>query len=68
MKNVDCPCGRNKSYQDCCGLIHKSLKEAETAEDLMRSRYTAFVKGNGQYLQKSHAHLSCAFQQRQHFS
>ena len=54
MKIVDCPCGRNKIYQDCCGLIHKSLKEAETAEDLMRSRYTAFVKGNGQYLQKSH--------------
>ena len=54
MKNLDCPCGRNKSYQDCCALIHKSIKKAETAEDLMRSRYVAFVKGNGTYLQKSH--------------
>jgi SEC-C motif-containing protein len=54
MKNLDCPCGRNKSYKDCCALILKSIKKAETAEDLMRSRYVAFVKGNGTYLQKSH--------------
>lgn len=54
MNSLDCPCGRNKSYIDCCGLIHESVKEAVTAEDLMRSRYVAFVKGNGTYLQKSH--------------
>ena len=54
MKNVECPCGRNNSYQHCCGLIHKGINEAETAEDLMRSRYVAFVRGNGEYLQKSH--------------
>lgn len=54
MKNLDCLCGRSKSYLDCCGMIHTRIKEAETAEDLMRSRYVAFTKGNGQYLQKSH--------------
>ncbi len=47
-------CGRSKVYKKCCGLIHKNIELALTAEDLMRSRYTAFTKGNGDYLNKSH--------------
>jgi len=54
-KNIDsCACGREKLYTNCCGLIHKNISLAITAEDLMRSRYTAFVKANINYLQKSH--------------
>ena len=49
----NCPCGNNYSYQDCCGAIHFEHNEAKTAEQLMRSRYTAFVKANGNYLMKS---------------
>ena len=30
------------------------MQKAITAEDLMRSRYTAFVLANGDYLMKSH--------------
>lgn len=51
---MNCPCGRNKDYNDCCANPHQDLKNALTAEDLMRSRYTAFTKANGDYLMLSH--------------
>jgi SEC-C motif-containing protein len=55
IQDLDCPCGRVYDYTDCCGaIIHNKNKEAITAEDLMRSRYASFVKGNGGYLNKSH--------------
>ncbi len=37
-----CPCGSTLSYQNCCNRIHQDQKLAETAEQLMRSRYAAF--------------------------
>lgn len=49
-----CYCGRQKAYDVCCSSVHKDLKQASTAEDLMRSRYSAFVLANGNYLMKSH--------------
>tara|TARA_B110000459_G_scaffold203183_1_gene258643 strand:+ start:484 stop:867 length:384 start_codon:yes stop_codon:yes gene_type:complete len=54
---VDCPCGNKKSYKECCEIAHHSLKSAITAEQLMRSRYTAFTLANGDYLMESH-HVS----------
>lgn len=48
-----CYCGRKKSYEDCCGLIHNNIELAATSEDLMRSRYSAFVLNNGDYLLQS---------------
>jgi len=52
MRN--CSCGREKPYLECCHLIHEGTVKAATAEDLMRSRYTAFTLANGDYLMKSH--------------
>ncbi|SEK43356.1 SEC-C motif-containing protein [Aquimarina amphilecti] len=49
-----CHCGRERSYDNCCAIIHKSILKAVTAEDLMRSRYSAFVLADGNYLMKSH--------------
>ncbi len=48
--NTPCPCGSNKDYAHCCGLLHSKKDHARTAEALMRSRYTAFVAGEIQYL------------------
>ncbi|MCB9195272.1 MAG: SEC-C domain-containing protein [Flavobacteriales bacterium] len=48
-----CPCGTGKDYQDCCSVFHKDITKVQTAEQLMRSRYTAFVKANGDYLMTS---------------
>jgi len=47
-----CPCGRNLAYDRCCGRWHAGPQalQAPTAEDLMRSRYTAFVGGLLDYL------------------
>ncbi|WP_165749802.1 YchJ family protein [Cellulophaga sp. Z1A5H] len=51
---INCPCGANKNYNTCCKLAHSKLSNVETAEQLMRSRYTAFTLANGDYLMKSH--------------
>ena len=50
-----CPCGHDKLFELCCGRIHKDISLALTAEDLMRSRYSAFVVADIQYLIISHA-------------
>ena len=50
---TDCPCGRGRELDHCCGQIHSGVPIAETAEALMRSRYSAFVLGNEAYLLES---------------
>lgn len=49
----ECPCGSTLDYDECCGAIIHGKKEAKTAEELMRSRYTAFVKVNVEYLMRT---------------
>ncbi len=53
FKNL-CPCGNNSEYNNCCGQWHKSTSEnylkAASAEQLMRSRYSAFVLKLEKYL------------------
>ncbi|MEU2944573.1 YchJ family metal-binding protein [Nocardiopsis alba] len=48
-----CPCGRSRTYALCCGRLHSGESKAATAEDLMRSRYSAFVVGDEEYLSRS---------------
>lgn len=50
-----CPCGRPLSFDRCCGPILAGAAEAATPEDLMRSRYTAFVRGDVAHLLRSWA-------------
>lgn len=45
-----CPCGSRLPYSDCCGRLHRGVAEATTPEQLMRSRYSAFVVGDPDYL------------------
>lgn len=45
-----CPCKSGKSYESCCGPILSGRKPAKTAEDLMRSRYTAYCRGRSEYV------------------
>jgi SEC-C motif-containing protein len=45
MKDA-CPCGREASFQACCGRYLGTGVPAPDAESLMRSRYTAFVRGD----------------------
>ncbi|WP_139959723.1 YchJ family protein [Flavicella sediminum] len=54
MEEEICPCGTGKAYKICCGAIHKGKVKAQTAEELMRSRYSAFTKADGDYLMRSY--------------
>ena len=45
-----CPCGSGRVYAQCCGPLHAGTAPAATAEALMRSRYSAFVRADGAYL------------------
>lgn len=46
----NCPCLSGEQYGDCCGRFHRGDAEAPTAEQLMRSRYSAFVVLDAAYL------------------
>ena len=46
----DCPCGSDFPFTDCCGPLIRGTGFPDTAEDLMRSRYTAFAQKNWEYL------------------
>ena len=48
-----CFCLSGEAYTDCCGRFHNGGAEAATAEQLMRSRYSAFVLLNAEYLRKT---------------
>lgn len=54
---MNCNCGSGKMYVLCCGVAHQTLENVKTAEQLMRSRYTAFTLAKGDYLMESH-HIS----------
>ncbi|MFL0580547.1 YchJ family protein [Dietzia sp. 179-F 9C3 NHS] len=45
-----CPCGSGRGLDACCGPLVLDGLPAETAEALMRSRYTAFVLGETEHL------------------
>ena len=41
--NELCPCGSGTPFSGCCEPIIQGTRESETAEELMRARYSAFV-------------------------
>lgn len=48
-----CPCGSKLDYEQCCEPLIKGTRQAGTPEQLMRSRYTAYVKAELDYLLES---------------
>lgn len=49
-----CPCGSGNATGDCCGRFLSRKERAATAEQLMRSRYTAYVLGDVDYILATH--------------
>src|SRR5512140_283396 len=45
-----CPCGSTLSYEACCRPVIKGEQPAKTAEQLMRSRYSAYVTKELDYI------------------
>ena len=48
-----CLCGSGLGYGACCGIYHDGRTYPDTAETLMRSRYTAYVLQNAEYLRQT---------------
>ena len=48
-----CPCG-GECYATCCEPLHLGTARPETAEQLMRSRYSAFSRNLIDYLIETH--------------
>jgi len=50
MISIQCYCGSNVAFSECCEPIILGKKEAPTAEALMRSRYSAYASVAPDYL------------------
>jgi len=48
-----CPCGSGRTYVACCGRYIDAGLKPETAEQLMRSRYSAYVLTRDDYLHRT---------------
>ena len=48
--SAPCPCGSGQPFSACCGPFIRGEQWPETAEQLMRSRYTAFTLEAVDYL------------------
>ncbi|MFC0678495.1 YchJ family protein [Lysobacter korlensis] len=51
-RDAPCPCGSRLRYTECCAPVHAG-KPADSAEALMRSRFSAFALGLPAYLLES---------------
>jgi SEC-C motif-containing protein len=50
IRDRPCPCGSGRAAADCCEPFLLGHRRPETAEQLMRSRYTAYAQGAEDYL------------------
>ena len=57
--NDACPCCSGKSYQHCCEPLHQEKIFALSAEQLMRSRFSAFSLGLVDYLKMTWDKNTC---------
>lgn len=55
MRDKQCPCGSGTPLSQCCLPFITGTDKAATAEQLMRSRYTAFSREDNAYLLKTWA-------------
>ncbi|MDD2653364.1 MAG: YchJ family protein [Sulfurimonas sp.] len=50
---MKCYCGSKKPFSKCCEPFLEDKALPKTPEELMRSRYSAYVVGNGAYIVKT---------------
>jgi len=51
---MQCPCESGKTFKKCCEPFITGMKQAETAEQLMRARYSAYTQVEMDFIQKTH--------------
>lgn len=47
---MQCPCNPSATFSECCSQLIKGERNAVSAEELMRSRYSAYAVGAIDYL------------------
>ena len=57
MNPNNCYCGNQIPFENCCQPYINGIQKPKTAEQLMRSRYSAYVIANADYLVAT-THLS----------
>src|SRR3989338_8964304 len=50
---MECYCKSKKEFSECCEPYLNYKSKPSTPQELMRSRYSAYVLGNGEYLVKT---------------
>ncbi len=53
LSQATCPCGVSSVYALCCGRFIDGQQSAQTPEELMRSRYTAYAHSMIDYIAKT---------------
>ncbi len=48
-----CPCGSGSQFTECCEPIMQGIRAAETPEQLMRARYSAYATAHVDFLHDS---------------
>lgn len=48
-----CPCGSQKTYEQCCEVFIEKKRVPQTPEQLMRSRYTAYSLAKIDYIKNT---------------
>ncbi len=49
-----CPCGSKLELEKCCLPLIQGKAKANTAEELLRARYTAFTRGDIDFILETH--------------
>ena len=63
MKSIQpCFCGSNRDFSSCCQPYINKEAPVQTAEQLMRSRFSAYALGDAQYIYDTYAKSSRAAQ------
>lgn len=65
MPNLHCPCGSQHRFEQCCQPLLVGEHHAVTAEQLMRSRYSAYALENNDYLVATWHPSTCPAQLKQ---
>lgn len=52
--DAPCPCGSGRTFGQCCEPVLKRQRAPATAEELMRSRFTAHYVGDYQHLHRTY--------------
>lgn len=58
-KEVYCPCSSKHLYSDCCQPYHINIKYPNIAEQLMRSRYSAYAFNLTDYIIRTWHSSTC---------